>query len=107
MPLFSYCVFLALKYHVFINMEAILKADIFFFVTTIFVVILTVILCIVGFHLIRIMRNFSHVSDVLRETVDDAHGELQNITDQVKNSMLFSFIFGRKSGRKKKSEEKE
>jgi len=81
-------------------MESILKADIFFFVATIFVVVLTSILCVVGFHLIRIMRNFSYVSDVLKEAVDDAHGELLNITNHVKNSKLFSFIFGRGSDRK-------
>lgn len=56
---------------------------------------------IAGYYIIRIVRNFSDISKVLKDTVDDAHGELRDMTEHVKNSSIFTFIFGKRSKRKK------
>ena len=85
-------------------METILKSEIFFFISSISTVLLTVIFVIVGFYLIKIMKNFSHISEKLKETVDGAASSLEEVGDSIKDSRLFKFLFGnkRKSKEKKK-----
>ncbi|MFA6392745.1 MAG: DUF948 domain-containing protein [Candidatus Paceibacterota bacterium] len=71
-------------------METILKSEIFFFISSISVVLVTVIFIILGIYLIKIMINFSKISDNLRKTVDGAT-----------SSSLFKFFFGKKKKGKK------
>ncbi|MFA7000454.1 MAG: DUF948 domain-containing protein [Candidatus Paceibacterota bacterium] len=66
-------------------METILKSEIFFFISSISVVLITVIFIILGIYLIKIMINFSKISDSLRKTADGATA-----------SPLFKFFFGKK-----------
>ncbi|MDD3662683.1 MAG: hypothetical protein PHT84_02345 [Candidatus Pacebacteria bacterium] len=84
-------------------MEAILNSEIFFFITSIFVVILTIVLIICGFYLIRIMRNFSHISDQLKKTVDGTVSSLEEVGDSIKESSIFNFFFGKKKRKSSKS----
>jgi hypothetical protein len=85
------------------TMESILQADIFFFITTIFVVILIVISCIIGFYLIKSVRNFSSMSKTLKDAVDDTDGELREIGSHIQQNPFFTFLFGRKKSRESKS----
>ena len=82
-------------------METILKADIFFFISSISVILVTVIFIIVGVYLIKIMRNFSHISERLKETVDGATSSMEEVGDSIKESFLFKFFFGKKKKGKK------
>lgn len=77
-------------------MESILKADIFFFISSVFFILLTILLVIIGFHLLKIMRNFSHISEKLRNAVDDTDSELREMAQHVRESFVFNFIFGKK-----------
>lgn len=77
-------------------MESILKSEIFFFISSISVILITIIFVIVGFYLIKIMRNFSHISERLKETVDGAASSLEEVGDNIKESRLFKFFFGKK-----------
>ncbi len=81
-------------------MESILKSDIFFFISSVSVVLITIIFIIVGFYLIKIMKNFSHISEKLRSTVDGAKSSLEEVGENIKESPLFRFLFSKK----KKSE---
>jgi uncharacterized protein YoxC len=74
-------------------METILKADIFFFISSISVILVTVIFIIVGVYLIKIMRNFSHISERLKETVDGATSSMEEVGDSIKESFLNKFYF--------------
>jgi len=47
--------------------ETILKADIFFFVTTIAVVAITLGMLVVGYFCIRLLRTLNEVSEVVRD----------------------------------------
>ena len=82
-------------------MESILKSEIFFFISSISVILITVIFVIVGIYLIKMMRNFSKISDRLKETVDGATLSLSEVGDNIKESPLFSFLFGKKRKTKK------
>lgn len=77
-------------------MESILKSEIFFFISSISVILITIMFVVVGFYLIKIMRNFSHISERLKETVDGASMSLEEVGSNIKESPLFQFFFGKK-----------
>lgn len=78
-----------------------MKSEIFFFISSISVILITIIFVIVGFYLIKIMRNFSHISERLKETVDGAASSLEEVGDNIKESRIFRFFFGKKRKNKK------
>jgi len=82
-------------------MESILKSEIFFFISSISVVLITIVILIFGFYLIRTMKNFSEISEDLRKTVDGATSSLSEIGDNIKESSLFRFFFSKKRKTKK------
>lgn len=84
-------------------MESILKSEIFFFISSMTIILITVILVILGFYLIKIMRNFSHISESLKKTVDESTSSIEEVGDNIKESPIFSFFFGKK---KKKNSRK-
>ena len=81
-------------------MESIVHADIFFFIASIAVAVSIIFFVIIGFYLVKIMRNFSHISETLKEGVDTAGDELREMSEHVRESPIFSFIFGRKKTKK-------
>lgn len=82
-------------------MESIVKSDIFFFISSISVIIITVLFVIVGFYCVKIMKNFSEISKTLKSAVGTADAELREMGDHVRESPLFSFIFGRPKAKKR------
>lgn len=85
-------------------MESILKSEIFFFISSIAVILITIVFIIVGFYLIKTMRNFSQISESLKKTVEGATSSLGEVGESIKESPLFVFFFGKK--RKKKEGKK-
>ena len=80
-------------------MESILKSDIFFFITSIFVCIVTAVLIITGFYVVRILRNIEDITKKLKRTVSHTEADLAEIGERVIESSLFSFVFGKKKKR--------
>ena len=78
-------------------MESILKADIFFFVTTIAVVVLVLFFLVALFYFIKIVRNFYKISKILK---NDANSELRELGEQIRQSPLFTFLFGKEKNKK-------
>jgi len=56
-----------------------------------------------GIHLIKTLKNLSSISKTLKETVSATGADLKNIGAQIKESPIFSFIFGKKKKRKIKT----
>jgi len=83
-------------------MESILKSEIFFFISSISVILITVIFIIFGFYLIKIMKNFSEISKSIKNTVDGATSSLEEVGDNIKESPIFRFFFGKKRSKSKK-----
>ena len=81
-------------------MESFLKADIFFFITSICVVVITLVLLIAGIYFIRMIRNFYKISKVLRNCAENAGEGLQDLGHQIRQSPLFTFIFGKEKEKK-------
>lgn len=78
-----------------------MKSEIFFFISSISVVLITGVFIIVGFYLIKIMGNFSHISDRLKKTVDGAATSLEEVGNDIKESLVFKFFFRNKKKSKK------
>lgn len=78
-------------------MESFAKSDIFFMITSVSVVLFTFVFLIVGFYIIKIVRNASEISKTLKNTVNRIDGDFEEMGRNIKDSSLFSFLFGGKN----------
>lgn len=87
-------------------MESLVHADIFFFITTIAVSLLTVGLLIALYYLIVILRRFKLLSDKFEKTIDDTGTYLKDAMTQITESSFFRFIFTKKPKKVRVKKEK-
>ena len=91
-------------------MESLMKADIFFFVTTIGVIAVTVCLVYALYHLIRILRNVDEISEevkheshLVREDIQDLRSNIREEGMKVKHfTNFFQSVAGKRHTRAKK-----
>ncbi len=83
-------------------METIIHADIFFFVTTIAVVLFSILIIIVIFYLREILSNFRDISRILKSGVENAGERVEGVLEDVEDSAIYRFIFGKKRKTKRK-----
>lgn len=76
-------------------MESILKSDIFFFITSIFVTIIGVVTIIAGIYFIKLIRNFYKISKIMRNYAEGTDAGLRELGIEIRNSKLFTFLFGK------------
>ncbi len=86
----------------FTPIESVIKADIFFVVTTIAVVLVALFFLVALFYFIRIVRNFYKISKILKNYADDANSELRELGEQIRQSPLFVFLFGQEKDKKER-----
>ena len=95
-------------------MESILKADIFFFVTTIAIVLLTTLLATALVYLIGLLRTMRESSEIIKNTVSevsktilDAQENVGGFLQKLNVIQLFRSAFGtkRKNATNKKHED--
>jgi len=64
-------------------MNTLIKADIFFFITTIAIVLLTVVAIVVAIYVVRILRDIKNLSEKVKieggEIIDDVASARENI----------------------------
>ncbi len=80
--------------------SSIIHADIFFFVTTVALIIFAVIGIIASLYIIAILRNIRDISRTLKHGVENAEGRIEEMCSGVEDSAVFKFIFGRKKQRR-------
>lgn len=85
-------------------LESFIKADIFFVVTTIAVIFVALFFVIALFYFIKLIRNFYKISKVLRKCAEDADGSLRELGEQIRQSPLFIFLFGKEKIKKEKDQ---
>jgi uncharacterized protein YoxC len=83
MRLLYYHVYLLLCYNVFMN-ETLIKADIFFFVTTVAVVIITIGLVVGMIYLIRILHVIKRISHRAEKTADMVADDIVELRNTIK-----------------------
>jgi len=75
-------------------MESIIHADIFFFITTIAVVVATVVFAWAGIYLIQAFRDLRDISRVLKRGANNAEEAIGNAYHDIEENPIFRFIFG-------------
>jgi len=85
-------------------MEFISRSDIFFFITSIAVAVVTVVLVVAGFYFVKILKNFYEISNTINKAVRDASEKIMNIKTWIKKSSLLDMVlkgFGEQKNKKK------
>ncbi|KKR79023.1 MAG: hypothetical protein UU24_C0018G0005 [Candidatus Nomurabacteria bacterium GW2011_GWA2_40_9] len=83
-------------------MNTLIQADIFFFITSIAVAILTILLVIAFIYFIQILINFRAISDILRGGTENAKESIEALSASLAKNPFIKMIFGRKIKNKKK-----
>lgn len=88
-------------------MNDLIHADIFFFISSISVVVITIVLCVLGFYVFSIVRDAKYISKKLRDATDELEENFDNLKKQVseegrKAKYLIEFFLNKFSGKKKK-----
>lgn len=86
-------------------METFIKADIFFFLTAILVVVATIVLLVVGFYLVQTLKNVRDISGKLKNVATIAEEDFETIHDQFTQTWLGGLLFGK--GKKSRKEKKQ
>jgi len=81
-------------------MESVLKSDIFFFISSISVIVISAIIVVVLIYFLKILRNFYKISKILRNYSESAEAGLRDLGEQFRKSPLFTFIFGKEKPKK-------
>lgn len=81
-------------------MESILKSDIFFFITSLSVVVIASFLVVAIFYFIKILRNFYKISKILRRYAETTEASLKDLGEEIRRSPLFTFLFGKEKAKK-------
>ncbi len=81
-----------------------MKADIFFFVTTICVVLISGAIIYLLIRASAFMTSLRELADKLKEKADDVGQEAEELLERMEDSLIFRLVFGgrKKSTRKKK-----
>lgn len=88
-------------------METLLQADIFFFITAVATVVLSILVGIAVVYLIRILRNVRDISDTAKREADALASDVEELRSNLKkNSGSFSSILSLISFVKKRRDKK-
>lgn len=82
-------------------MESILKADIFFFISSLGTIFFILLGLVVAYYLIKILKNVKESTDSLRDEMKNAGERISEIEKEVTESMIFKFIFAKDKKRRK------
>lgn len=83
-------------------METIMKADIFFFVTTICVLAVSVFVIILLVRLSTFMKTLTLLSNELKDKAGSIGDEAEEMLERIRESFVFQLLFGRKKSKPKK-----
>lgn len=84
-------------------METIMKADIFFFISSLSSVILTILLSVVLFYFIKAGRNLYLISEKLQDHFKESEEFVLELKERLEDNLIFRLFFppARNSKRKK------
>lgn len=81
-------------------MDTLMKADIFFFISSISAVVFLILGCIVFYYVIRILVNFKEVTEVLKSKIEIVGDDVHALARDVRESFVFALLFGKKKKKK-------
>jgi hypothetical protein len=74
-------------------METLVKADIFFFISSVATVVLTVLISVLLFYLIRAGKTLSTLSETLKGDLKNSEEFIVEIKERLENNLVFRFLF--------------
>lgn len=74
-------------------MESLIKADIFFFISSISTVVLVVAILILLFYLSKAARGLCVIIKMLKEDVKDSEEFVEELEERLENNIIFRFLF--------------
>lgn len=80
-------------------MDTLIKADIFFFITSIAVILVSIGILVALYYIVKAVDSFEKFSEKIEENMMDASEEVKEMAEDIRNSFLFSFLFGKKRRR--------
>jgi large-conductance mechanosensitive channel len=89
------------------DMDTNTQTQIFFMISSIGFVLLWILTAIFLFFLVKAMRSFSRMAEKLENGIDKISDTAMDIVEDVRDNLIYRFLFGSKKRRKgsKKSEE--
>lgn len=72
------------------------QADIFFLISSVGFVALSILVAIFLVYLIRAMRTFSRILKQIEKGIDDISDTTKDMLEEMRESAVFRFIFGKK-----------
>jgi hypothetical protein len=87
-------------------MEEVLKANVFFFVTSAAVVIFTLLLCVAVYHVIKALRTLRKILDRVEEGTEVIAEDFENVRTYFTQEGLLPRLLGTLMGTRKKAKEK-
>ena len=82
-------------------MDTLMKADIFFFISSVATVILTILLAVALFYFILAGRGLYDISKKLQTHFKESEEFIFDLKDRLESNLLFRMFFSSKSKRKK------
>lgn len=74
-------------------METLIKADIFFFISGVTTVILTILIAVLLFYLIKAGKNLYLISVALKENYKDSEEFVLELIERLENNLVFRMFF--------------
>jgi hypothetical protein len=82
-------------------MNTLLQSQVFFFISSIGFVILGILVAVFLFYLIRASKIFSEIMNKVEKDIDHIGDTTKEMLDEVKDSVIFNFLFRKKKKRRK------
>ncbi|MFA6297452.1 MAG: hypothetical protein WC629_02720 [Candidatus Paceibacterota bacterium] len=74
-------------------MESLIKADIFFFISSIAIVILAILISVLLFYLIKAGKNLYAISEALKENFKGSEEYVIELKERLEDNMVFRLFF--------------
>ncbi|MDO8512501.1 MAG: hypothetical protein Q7S57_04465 [bacterium] len=92
-------------------MDVLVKADIFFFISTVATVVLTILASVLLFYLIKAGKNFYKLSEALKGGFKESEEFVMDLKERLEENMVFRLFFpparrGRRMAGKSENEKK-
>ena len=88
-------------------METLIKADVFFFISSIATVVLTILFSILLFYLIKAGKNLHSLSEELKSDFEQSEEFVEELKERLEDNIFFRIFFPSVRKRKKKSSSKD
>lgn len=87
-------------------MDTLLHADVFFFITSVAVILITTMLVICLIYFVQILKNLRDISNTFKKGTDAVSGSVESFIKLIINNKFFQMFFGKKNTRTKRKASK-